>query len=66
MPRTNDGIVTISLGGKSENSRRMMEKVLEAIRNMPEYATDDAEVEKDTRHGGFSVYREPFVFHPLD
>jgi hypothetical protein len=64
MPRNdNDAIITISISVKNTANLPMAQKVLDTIRAMPEYASDDAELEKDTRRGGYTVRYEPFVFH---
>jgi len=63
MP-SNDALVTISISAKSKEDYAMAEKVLAVIREMTEYAGDRAELEKDTRRGGFSFRYETFVFHP--
>lgn len=65
MPRnSNDVILTLSINAKTAEAKAMAERVMAVIRAMPEYATDDAELDKDTRRGGFSFRYEPFVFHP--
>lgn len=57
---TNDAIVSVSISSKSQV---MANKILDAIRGMPEYAADDAEIQVDNRRGGYSIRYEPFVFH---
>jgi hypothetical protein len=64
--RNNDyeeAIVVISISAKTETDKVMAEKVLAAIRGMDEFRTDRAELDKDTRRGGFSFRYETFVFH---
>ena len=60
----NENHVGISISAKTPEDKIMADKVLAVIREMPEYASDRAELEKDTRRGGFSFRYETFVFHP--
>lgn len=55
-----DKLATVSV---SCNDKALAERILAAIRAMPDYAHDEAEIDKDTRRGGFSVRYSPFVFH---
>jgi hypothetical protein len=60
----NDAIVTISIGAKSEKGIKMAKKILDVIRDLEEYATDDAEFGPDRRNpGGQNIYQQPFTFH---
>ena len=55
-----DKLATISVNSKD---KALAERILTAIRAMPDYATDEAELASDTRRGGYGIRYEAFVFH---
>jgi hypothetical protein len=59
----NEVLITISIQAKTQDGLDISNEVLQAIREMPKYAADDGEMDKDTRRGGYTMRYETFVFH---
>ena len=59
-------MLDISINAKTEEDRKMAEIVLAAIRALPAYTDDRAELDKDTRRGGFSFRYETFTFQTAE
>lgn len=67
MPRNpNEALISISISVKGPADLPMAEKILETIREMEEYAADNAVFERDNRRGDGQAHGfryETFAFH---
>lgn len=62
----NEALIEISMNVKNPADLAMAEKILEAIREMPEYMADNASFQRDSRRGDGMAQNfrfETFVFH---